>query len=154
MVLGVIGSNGHKCPIVFVGAGERVNVVTYQDLLRQHLVPWIQQTYTGGSYVFQQDLAPAHTARTTQQFLKETMTEFWTPANWPPYSLDLNPLDFSIWSILQEKVQATPHTSLAALRWSITRQWNRMLLAYVRRTCSSFRRCLEAIMAKNGGYIE
>jgi hypothetical protein len=28
----------------------------------------------------------------------------------------LNPLDFSVWSFLQEKVQATPHKSLAALR--------------------------------------
>ncbi len=93
-------------------------------------------------------------ARTIQQFLKETMTEFWTPGNWPPYLPDLNLLDFSIWSILQEKVQATPHTSLAALRWSITRQWNRVLLAYVRRTCRSFRRRLEAIMAKNSSYIE
>jgi hypothetical protein len=28
------------------------------------------------------------------------MAEFWTPADWPPYSLDLNPLDFSVWSVL------------------------------------------------------
>jgi hypothetical protein len=61
MVLGVIGSDGHKCPIIFVGAGERVNVVTYQDLLQQHVVPWIQRTYLDSSYVFQQNLAPAHT---------------------------------------------------------------------------------------------
>jgi hypothetical protein len=82
------------------------------------------------------------------------MAEFWTPANQPPYSLDLNPLDFSVWSVLQEKVQATPHTSLAALRRSITKEWNRMSLAYVHRTCCSFRRRLESVVAKNGGYIE
>jgi hypothetical protein len=33
----------------------------------------------------------------------------------PPYLLDLNPLDFSIWSFLQEKVQTRPHASLATL---------------------------------------
>jgi hypothetical protein len=32
MVLGVVGSHSQKCPIVFVGAGERVNAVVYQDL--------------------------------------------------------------------------------------------------------------------------
>ncbi len=32
MVLGVVGSDSQKCPIVFVGAGERVNAVVYQDL--------------------------------------------------------------------------------------------------------------------------
>ncbi len=42
----------------------------------------------------------------------------------------------------------TSHTSLAALRRSITRQWNRMSPAY--RTCCSLRRCLEAIVVKNG----
>jgi hypothetical protein len=154
MVLGVIGSDGQKCPIVFVSAGERVNADVYQGLLRKHVVPWIKRTYPDGNYVFQQDSAPAHTARTTQEFLTETMAEFWTPADWPPYSPDLNPLDFSVWSVLQQKVQATPHTSLAALRRSITREWNRMSPAYVRRTCRSFRRRLESVVAKNGGYIE
>jgi hypothetical protein len=32
MVLGVIASNGQKCPIVFVSAGERVNTNIYLDL--------------------------------------------------------------------------------------------------------------------------
>jgi hypothetical protein len=59
------------------------------------------------------------------------MAEFWILAEWPPYSPDLNLLDFSVWSVLQEKVQPTPHTALVALRRSITRQWNW--------TCRSFR---------------
>ncbi len=44
MVLGVIGSDGQKCPIVFVGAGKPVNADVSQDLLRKHVVPWIQPT--------------------------------------------------------------------------------------------------------------
>ncbi len=94
MVLGVVGSDGQKCPIIFIVAGERVNAVIYQDLLGQHVVPWIQRMYLDDNYVFQQDSVPAHTA--TQQFLREAIAEFWTPADWPPYSLDLNLLDFSI----------------------------------------------------------
>jgi hypothetical protein len=144
MVLGVIGNDGQKCPIIFVSAGERVNADVYQDLFQKHVIPWIKRTYPDGYYVFEQDSAPAHTAQTTQQFLRETMAEFWTPADWPPYSPDLNSLDFLVWRVVQEKVQATPYTSLAALRQSITRQWNRMSPAYVRRTCRSFCRNLEA----------
>jgi hypothetical protein len=68
------------------------------------------------------------------------MAKFWTPVDSPPYSPDLNPLDFSVWSVLQEKVLAMPHTSLAALRLSITRQWNQMSPAFV--------------VAKNSGYIK
>jgi hypothetical protein len=43
MVLGVIGSDGQKCPIVFVSAGESVNADVYLDLLRKHVVPWIKR---------------------------------------------------------------------------------------------------------------
>ncbi len=61
MVLGVVGSDGHKCPIVFIGTGEQVNADIYHDLLQQHGVPWIQWTYPDSNYVFQQDSALAHT---------------------------------------------------------------------------------------------
>jgi hypothetical protein len=36
-----------------------------------------------------------------------------------PYSPNLNPLDFTIQRVLQAKVQAMPHSNLAALRPSI-----------------------------------
>jgi hypothetical protein len=47
------------------------------------------------------------------------VVEFQTPADWPPYSLDLNPLEFAIWRILQTKVLALLHANLDALRLSI-----------------------------------
>jgi hypothetical protein len=154
MVLGVIGSDGQKCPIVFVSAGETRQRRRLSGPFAEACRLLDQRTYPDGNYVFPQDSAPAYTARTTQEFLRETMAEFWTPADWPPYSSDLNPLDFSVWSVLQEKVLAMTHTSLVALRQSITREWNRMSPAYVLRTCRSFRRCLQSVVAKNGGYIE
>jgi hypothetical protein len=42
------------------------------------------------------DLALAHTATTTQQFL----AEFWALADWLPYSHDLSMLDFAILYVL------------------------------------------------------
>jgi hypothetical protein len=73
---------------------------------------------------------PAHSARTTQDNLIDNMAKFWIQAEWQPHSLDLNLLDFSIWNILQEKVQEMPHARLAALRWSVTKEWDRLLPAY------------------------
>jgi hypothetical protein len=99
MVLGVVGSSGQKCPIVFVGTGKEVYVDVYQDLLRQHMVPWVQRTYPDGNYVFQQDSAPAHIVPTTHAFLRENMADFWALADWLLYSPDLNLLDFSMWSV-------------------------------------------------------
>ncbi len=45
------------------------------------------------------DLTPVYTIRTTQWLL----AEFHTKADWLPYLLDLNTLDFAIWRILQMK---------------------------------------------------
>jgi hypothetical protein len=83
------------------------------------LVLWVQREYPDDNYIFLQDLSPVHTPEPPR---RETMADIWIPADWPPYLLDLNMLDFSLWSDLQEKVQVRPHASLAALHRSITRQ--------------------------------
>jgi hypothetical protein len=59
--------------------------------------------------------APAYTAKITQWLLME----LWLLVDWPPYSPDLNPLDFDNQRDLQAKVQAMPHSNLAALGPSI-----------------------------------
>jgi len=57
------------------------------------------------SFVFQQDGAPAHRACATITFLEQqTSPDFIPPTLWPPNLLDLNPVNYSIWSVLQEKV--------------------------------------------------
>jgi hypothetical protein len=47
------------------------------------------------------------------------MAEYWFSADWLPFSLNLNSLDFSTGSNLRPKGQATPHANLAALRPSV-----------------------------------
>ncbi len=96
MVLGVIASNGKKCPIIFVPDGKKITANSYQALLRQHVIPWLSATYPEGNYVFQQDSAPVHTASSTQKFLESNMAAQWSKTVWPPYSPDLNLLDYGI----------------------------------------------------------
>jgi len=55
-------------------------------------------------YVFQQDGAPAHRARDSVTMLQRETPEFTPTEMWPPNSPDLNPVDYSIWGMLQEKV--------------------------------------------------
>ncbi len=107
MVLGVVASNGKKCPIIFVPDGHKVTADSYQALLHRHVMPWLSAKYPEGNYVFQQDGAPAHTANSTQTFLAKNMEAHWSKVVWPPYSPDLNPLDYGIWGVLQTKINAT-----------------------------------------------
>ena len=58
----------------------------------------------GWGFVFQQDGALAHRARDTVSFLERTVPDFNSPIEWPPNSPDLNPVDYNIWSVLQEQV--------------------------------------------------
>src|SRR6218665_906424 len=64
-------------------------------------------TYSGyprAGFCFQQDGALAQRARDTVAFLERQVPDFISPTLWPPNSPDLNPIDYSIWSELQEKV--------------------------------------------------
>jgi hypothetical protein len=47
------------------------------------------------------------------------LAEFLFLADLPPYSPNLNSLDFDTWHVLQAKAQATPHLNFSALRPSI-----------------------------------
>jgi len=46
------------------------------------------------------------------EFLEKEMPQFISPLLWPPNSPDLNLVDYSVWSILQEKGYKTRITNL------------------------------------------
>jgi len=46
----------------------------------------------------------AHRARDTIQLLQQETPEFIGPDLWPPNSPDLNPVDYKIWGVVQQRV--------------------------------------------------
>ncbi|CAF4345681.1 unnamed protein product [Didymodactylos carnosus] len=58
----------------------------------------------GSDFIFQQDGAPAHRDQMTQQWCEENFPDYWTKDRWPPYSPDLNPLDYCIWDELRQQM--------------------------------------------------
>ena len=157
MVLGVVGSDGQKCPVIFVNASEKIDSKVYGRLLDTHVIPWIKKAYPDGKFFFQQDGATAHTSKSSQEKLLRELggeTHFWRKDMWPPQSPDLNPLDYGIWSLLQQKVQCVSHPSLEALKSHIKKEWKKMEDDFIIRTCRSFRTRVEAVISAKGGYIE
>jgi len=59
----------------------------------------------------------------TVEFLERETLEFNSLLLWPPNSPDLNLVDYSVWSILQEKVYKTPITDLDDLKHRIRTEW-------------------------------
>ena len=106
-----------------VPQGFRLNADGYIEALRQTLIPWMRRgaAALGGAspapFLFQQDGAPAHTSRKTTAFLDEQKIPFIRPDQWPPSSPDLNPLDYSIWSLVTAGTAGVPRpSSVAALK--------------------------------------
>ena len=62
---------------------------------------------SGDFFVFQQDSAPAHRAQNTVALLRRETAELIDPELWPANSPDLNPVDYRIWGLIQERVYQT-----------------------------------------------
>jgi len=78
----------------------------YRDiLLTRVLLPDIKQY--SDYFTFQQDGASAQRARETVDLLKVETPDFILPNLWSPNIPDLNPVDYKIWGLLQERVYKT-----------------------------------------------
>jgi len=106
--LGICLQQHYQCTqLVFIEPGVKINGTYYRDvLLTQHLLPAIQEIF-GDFFIFQQDSAPAHRYKEIVQFLSDATPDFIKPVLGPPNSPDLNPVDYKVWRVLQERVYQT-----------------------------------------------
>jgi inhibitor of nuclear factor kappa-B kinase subunit alpha len=140
--------------LFFVEPKAKINGTYYRDvLLSRQLLPAIKQL-SGDFFVFQQDSAPAHRARETVALLKRETPDFISPALWPPHSPDLNPVDYKIWSALQQRVYQTPITSVEQLRERLLEEWSRFDQRIIDSAVKQWRQRLEACVQAKGGHFE
>ncbi len=154
MVWGGVTAKG-KLPLVFVENGVKINANNYvEDILKPVVLPWIQANAEGGPWIFQQDSAPSHRAKTTQNWISTNFGDFITSQEWPPYSPDCNPLDYSLWGILDSKACTSAHKSEESLKKSLRREWNKISPETLRAVVDQFPKRLNACIKANGGYFE
>ena len=102
MLLAAVASTGERSPPIWFPEGFRLGADSYIEALKQTLVPWMRRVAAsrGSSarpapFIFQQDSAPAHRAKKTLAYLDDEGITYWRPAQWPPNSPDLNPMDYA-----------------------------------------------------------
>ena len=71
-----------------------------------------------------------------------------------PYFPDLNPLDYFVWSYVENITNMISHNTKASLIASIRRVIAEPPSALVEKACSQFRIRIEAVIEAEGGYIE
>ena len=84
-----------KTRLVFIQEGIKINSEVYLKVILERHVKQISSTFMKGrNWTFQQDGAPAHTAKPTQEWINNNVPSFLNQDEWPPSSPDLNPCDF------------------------------------------------------------
>ena len=73
---------------------------------------------------------------------------------WPPSSPDLNPLDFSIWSMLKKDACRSEKLSVKHLKKSLQKAWADIPQKKIRAAVEAFRSRLDKVIDANGGQIE
>ena len=76
--------------------------VYQEDVLQGVVKPLNTTVFNNQKWVFQQDSAPTHMARTTREWLRRHVPTFISAEDWTSGSLDLNPLDYKLWAVLED----------------------------------------------------
>ena len=141
--------------LVFVPSRVKLNSQQYiSDILKGELLPLAREHFEGAPWTFQQDSAPSHDSRMTQRWIQAHIPAFISKEGWPSRNPDLNSLDFSVWSILENKACQTSHNSLDNLKAKLQREWALISQEVMCASCNVFQERLEQIIKNKGGYIE
>jgi len=89
------------------------------------------------------------------EFLKEVIPDFIQPSLWLPNSPDLNPVDYAIWGIVQERVYNKGKiANVEELCQRIVDEWERLDQRIINGAVKEWRKRLRACAAAEGGEFE
>ena len=123
-----VSSEGHIMPPHIFEVGLKVNTKVYLDVLKSVVIPWCNQVASDRTWVWQQDLAPAHKSNGTQAWLQKEYYDFVPFSHWPPLLPWLNPLDYFVWSYIKNITNMTSHNTKASLIATIRRVFAELTL--------------------------
>ena len=75
-------------------------------------------------------------------------------SSWLPSIPDLNPLNYALWGILENKTNAPSHVNIDSLKTAIEEDFNQMSEEFILKASKSFQRHVDTIVEKNYSHIE
>jgi len=75
--------------------------------------------------IFQQDSAPAHRAQETVDLVSRETLHFIPPWLWPSNIPDLNPVDYHVWSVLEQRVYRTRIRDISHPKTRLVEEWQK-----------------------------
>jgi len=123
------------------------------DWKKQQMLPDTRRM-SGDVCIFQQDSAPAHRARDTIELLRRETPDFIGPDVWPANLPDLNPVDYRIWWLIQERVYQTAIRDIDDLKQCLTCVWAELKQSVVDKAIEQWRPRLRACIRAKGQHFE
>ncbi len=123
-----------------------VNAAIYQEILEHFMLPSADKLYGDADFIFQQDLAPAHTAKGTKSWFSDHGV---TVLDWPANSPDLNPIE-NLWGIVKRKMRDTRPNNADELKATVKETWASIPPQQCHKLITSMPRRIEAVIKAKG----
>ena len=122
----------------------------YIDIIDEHLWPVVARHYPRNDYIFQDDNAPIHRARSVQEY--KLQNNIYSMV-WPAQSPDLNIIE-NVWLRLKRELKNGNNiiTSKNELEMAIRRVWPNIPVNYIQSLYRSIPRRIQRV-SRSKGYI-
>ncbi len=124
-----------------------VNAAVYQDILEHFMLLSADKLYGDADFIFQQDLAPAHTAKGTKSWFNDHGV---TVLDWPENSPHLKPIEY-IRGIFKRKMRDTRPNNADDLKVTIKATSSYITPEQCHRLNASMPRRIDAVIHEKGG---
>ena len=93
---------------------------------------------------FQQDNTPSHRAKDAIKLLQQETPDLIGPDLWLPNSPELNPVDYKVWDIMQQRVYECRMNSISELKQRLIDVWNSLQQKIIDAAINEWRKQLRA----------
>ncbi len=123
-----------------------VNAAICKEILEHFMLPSADKLYGDADFIFQQDLAPAHTAKGTKSWFNDHGV---TVLDWPANSPDLNLIE-NLWGIVKRKMRDTRPNNADELKATVKETWASIPPQQCHKLITFIPRRIEAVIKAKG----